>query len=94
MIVFRNGLVAGVGLDVEGYDVASTVVVANPDTNPHLALQEMGYVGDLLFVVGFVLPVKTVDFYTVVELPHAEGGEEAHQFDGWPVHERGDAVLL
>ena len=74
--------------------MASTVVVANPDAYPHLALQQVGNIGDFLFVVGFVLPVEAVNLYAVVELPHAEGGEEAHQLDGRPVHERGDAVLL
>ena len=74
--------------------MATAVVVANPDANPHFALKIGGEVGDFLFVVGFVLPVEAVNLYTVVELTHAEGGEEAHQFDRRPVHERRNAVLL
>ena len=93
--------VVGVGLEVEGDDMATLVVVANPDANPHLALQTFGEVGDLLLVVGLFLPLRVVATgadqplgrESVVEVAHTEGGEEAHQLDGRPIEERRDEIL-
>ena len=60
--------------------MAAAVVVAYPCTDDHVAV-EVIKVGDFLAVIGLVTPVDAVACHAVVEVAHAEGGEEAHQLE-------------
>ncbi len=77
-------IVVGVGLEVEADNMTACVIVAYPHTDKHVALQQRSQIADFLPVIGLVGPVDAIARHALVEVTHAEGGEESHQFD-WRV---------